>query len=242
MGGVLGLLASDRAVAGQGSREDYYALPGSSAGEECKCCEQDWCGCTGDCIDCQAYLKAKGYRVPLAAPEAYAAAGKTAWATATAWSSAQMPGWRPVAERDLFVQNSTLEGAGSGLFTSADLPAGTVMPPYQGTMMTYAETKGGGTNVWCPLASGMDIMNMEDEEARSGPRARELSFCVDGRPPKTSNFINAAATKAECKAVNVEICEIGRVMYYRTTRPVPRGAELVTEYGDFYFEGMESKC
>mmetsp|Transcript_76655 Transcript_76655/g.177833 ORF Transcript_76655/g.177833 Transcript_76655/m.177833 type:complete len:119 (+) Transcript_76655:1-357(+) len=117
------------------------------------------------------------------------------------------------------------------------------MPPYQGTTLTYAQGKRGGPYVWCPAQSGTELMDMDNDMASNGPKGQEMSFCVDAEKAVSGNpsrLINAAGNKEECKEVNVEICELGQVMYYRTTVPVPKGAELVTDYGSNYWEGLES--
>lgn len=229
---------------GPAAGSDRTVLKQRASDTDCSCCEADWCGCVDRCIDCHAYLKAKGYAVPADAQEAVAAAGRSRWPKALGWRSARMPGWLPVAESDLEMGNSTLEGAGTGLFTRRALPQGTVMPPYQGLSLTYLESKLGGPYVWCPAGPGTELMEYEDQGAvKESGKGRKMSYCVDAEPAAEGNpsrFINAAGSKAECKAVNVEICEIGQVMYYRTTKPVPPGGELVTDYGSNYWEDLES--
>mmetsp|Transcript_59658 Transcript_59658/g.185097 ORF Transcript_59658/g.185097 Transcript_59658/m.185097 type:complete len:248 (-) Transcript_59658:79-822(-) len=236
------LLAGTSAASAAGEEAASTAGQAEPAAEDCSCCEQDWCGCEG-CVDCHAYLKAKGNAVPLDAPAAYAAAGRTAWWEALDWRAAKMPRWRPVKDEYLEARNSTLEDAGVGLFATVSLPAGAVMPPYKGSILTYAESKRGGPSVWCPAGPGAKLLGMDSDTAMSGPEANDLSYCVNGAAAVENNpspLINSAATKEECELVNVEICEIGQVMYYRTTKPVPKGVELVTEYGSNYWEDLES--
>merc|ERR1712176_124946 len=103
------------------------------------CCKTDWCGCK-NCFDCHAYLKANKFQVPKDAPSAIAASGTTAWAGQLGWQSAKMPAWSAVPDASLQVGDSKLKSAEKdekGLFATAPLPKGTVLPPFQGLMMTY---------------------------------------------------------------------------------------------------------
>lgn len=210
--------------------------------DPCSCCEKDWCGCGLECIDCHSYLKSRGYQVPLSLADAKAKAGTSRWPSALGWRSASMPRWRPAKDVELRAGASALEGAGQGLFATAALPKGTVMPPYQGPMLSYGQGQKGGNYVYCPYTSREALRDIEDK-LPGAPALGDLSFCVDAKPAVEDNpsrLINAAATAAQCKEVNVEICEIGQVMYYRTTRPVPVGDELVTDYGSTYWGGLDS--
>lgn len=209
-----------------------------------RCCDFDWCQCSTlpvlfpqvTSCDCLAHFKAQGYQVPLDARAAYATAGKTAWPAALGTQTANFPRWNIVAEEDLKVKTSSFPDAGKGLFTNIQLQPGTVMPPYKGSFMTGTEVKGrdkaSSDMVWCPVAY---MLSQEDAE-------NEPNLCVDAKPAAEQNpsrFINAASKKSQCQAVNLEQCEIGQVMYYRTTRSVPAGAELATDYGMGYWNDFD---
>eukprot|EP00418_Pyrodinium_bahamense_P052592 CAMPEP_0179172530 /NCGR_PEP_ID=MMETSP0796-20121207/85096_1 /TAXON_ID=73915 /ORGANISM="Pyrodinium bahamense, Strain pbaha01" /LENGTH=81 /DNA_ID=CAMNT_0020875681 /DNA_START=20 /DNA_END=262 /DNA_ORIENTATION=- len=73
------------------------------------CCTRDWCGCDSVC-DCLAALKAKGYTVPPSGRAAYAVDGQNTWPAVLGWRIANIPGWTTVAEEELEVKDSTLEG------------------------------------------------------------------------------------------------------------------------------------
>eukprot|EP00929_Paragymnodinium_shiwhaense_P094715 TRINITY_DN55481_c0_g1_i1.p1 TRINITY_DN55481_c0_g1~~TRINITY_DN55481_c0_g1_i1.p1 ORF type:complete len:349 (-),score=23.16 TRINITY_DN55481_c0_g1_i1:378-1361(-) len=202
----------------------------------CSCCELDWCGCWG-CHDCYEYLQARGHGVPLDAASAYSAFGAMSWFLALSWRSAKMPRWSPVNNIDMVAGESSISGAGSGLFAAAELSAGDVLPPYMGTLLTFAEAKRGGSYIWCPMDNGDALIDMTWEEATAGPRSSRMSFCVDAEPLVHGNparLVNGVATKEQRRLANVEICEIGQVMYYRLTKDVPAGTELLTDYGTYY--------
>eukprot|EP00929_Paragymnodinium_shiwhaense_P118002 TRINITY_DN8955_c0_g2_i1.p1 TRINITY_DN8955_c0_g2~~TRINITY_DN8955_c0_g2_i1.p1 ORF type:complete len:320 (-),score=25.91 TRINITY_DN8955_c0_g2_i1:209-1168(-) len=231
-------LASDRAA----HAEEASAAGSAKAEEDCSCCEKDWCGCGGECFDCYDHLKKLGYKMPLDAPAAVAAAG-TAWRDSLNWKSAKLPGWRPTKDEYIMEKNSSIEGAGQGLFAKVGLPRGAVMPPYGGRMLKFSESKVGGPYAWCPVGSADAIGEMDETALKSGPKSKEISYCVDGEATTNednpSRLINAAGSPEECAKVNTEICEIGKVMYFRTTRPIAAGEELVTDYGNNYWEDLQ---
>lgn len=209
---------------------------------DCSCCKSDWCGCE-TCTDCYVWLKQAGSRLPLDARGAYESAGQD-WASALGWQVAfkELPAVTAVTTPgDFRVAASQLPKAGDGLYTTAALAKGAVLPPYQGRVLDFAEGNKGGDYVWCPVSAGLQFY-FQEEETTSGSLAREPSFCIDSSKTQSNNparFVNGAGTKEECKAVNLEICQLGDVMYFRTTRPVPADTELITDYGDFYWSNGE---
>lgn len=209
------------------------------------CCTRDWCHCDDRVCDCHAVLKSQGYSLPASAATAYAAGGMSGWTSALdGWRSADIPRWDPVASEQIEIKDSKIVGAGKGLFARAPLPKWSVLPPYQGMQLSYLEVRRLRFTpemeyMWCPMKSAALIANMTDAELESKPLAAQPTYCVDGKPSVEGNpsrFVNAAAEVAQCAAVNVEICELGQVMYFRTTKPVPGGAELLTNYGPNYWE------
>lgn len=121
------------------------------------------------------------------------------------------------------------------------------MPPYQGKALSVAEfRKARGTSamdyVWCPLREE-GLFNFTDEQLVAAEKAgAATTFCIDGRETPETNpvrFINAARSQEQCKKVNVKICEFGDVAYFRLTKDVKRGAELITDYGSEYWEDFE---
>lgn len=211
-----------------------------------RCCARDWCGCGSgpSTCDCHAVLKKKGYRVPLDASEAHDAAGKVRWPEKLSWQSADVVGWRPIKDAEVEVKSSLFPNAGDGLFATQSLPKGSLLP-YIGEFLTFAEIgdKIGTPKkdyVWCPEGSAKRIRNMNKTDFAK-PEAQELAYCVDSKTPLQGNpgrFVNAAAQKDQCGAIDVEMCEFGKVMYFRTTKALPAGTELVTQYGPRYWKGF----
>jgi len=250
-GGMFAWLgAADMALAGESlsarnwaEQAEFEREMAAEDEKDCECCKSDWCGCKY-CTDCYAYLKPKGYTLPIDARGAYAKAGKN-WASELNWESAfqSLPSATKTAGIDSFdIRLSGLQGAGQGFFAKGDLPKGAVLPPYQGRVLSFAEGQSGGDYVWCPVSAGLKYV-LEEEAATKGALAKEPSYCIDSSKAKTGNparYVNAAAQREQCAHVNVEICEIGDVMYFRATRPISAGTELVTDYGDFYWSNNET--
>mmetsp|Transcript_95912 Transcript_95912/g.213408 ORF Transcript_95912/g.213408 Transcript_95912/m.213408 type:complete len:322 (+) Transcript_95912:145-1110(+) len=209
----------------------------NTATSKCEhCCLKDWCQCDPHC-DCHAVLSAEGYTVPRNASGAVAI-GRGAWARALEWRAATIPGWSPAAEDSIEVKDSSIAGAGKGLFASVPLPVGTIIAPYVGKQLSVAEAqlRRNATEVteylWCPLQGNDNIDDIK------GVDAQKPSYCVDPKfDTNPARFVNAAAEDAQCKLLNVEMCELGQVMYYRTLKSVAQGEELVTSYGPDYWQG-----
>lgn len=255
------LLIRGLGVAGFAASADP-ATAGMSADACAACCDTDWCACDHRVCNCQAHFRKRGLAVPKDAAEAFEAAQASriaagsaageeelgdAWRAELNWRTAELPRWRPALEEDLEVRNSTLPGAGRGLFAARALPKGTVLPPYGGQQLTYREVglrefSEGMTYTWCPLRNGAAMLEMSPQELIEGPKAQQLAYCVDSRIASEGNparFVNGASSSDQCALVNVKMCELGQVGYFRTTRPVPAGTELITSYGADYwgFEG-----
>eukprot|EP00439_Symbiodinium_sp_Y106_P086446 s721_g33.t1 len=174
--------------------------------------------------------------------------GEEGWADHLSWKTANLLKWNPEDGKNLQIKPSTLgETAGDGLFTTVPLPKYTVLPPYQGKPLSLAEfRKMRGTSemdyVYCPLREEA-LFNFTDEQLQTAEQAgAATTFCVDGRVAVEKNpvrFVNAARTKEQCKKVNVQICEFGDVAYFRTTKDVKKGSELITDYGSAYWEDFE---
>lgn len=216
------------------------------ADEDCSCCTQDWCHCRQGACDCHAYLKAQGYRLPLDAPTAFSLAGELEWSKMLAWQSATLPAWSPVDSERLDVRNSSFPGAGFGLFAESSLGNGTIIAPYRGMVLTKADLvraeygRSWGNYVWCPSAYTAQMQDEDDDDDVKMSSSQWLAptYCIDSELAAEENparFINGARSQEQCASVNVEICELGQVAYMRTTRPVPRGAELIVNYGSRYW-------
>lgn len=191
------------------------------------CCVADFCRCQR--CECWQILRSLGYRTPLDVNEALKQG--VLRAEALQWREASLPVWHPVADSQLEIRSSKI--AGLGLFAAEPLEATTLLPPYQGLSLLNADlnnldyTQDEDNYVWCP----------PDRRQSAGPM--DPSFCVDGREVASSDnparFVNGARTLEQCKEVNLEICELGEVAYFRTLKAIPVGSELLVDYGPGYW-------
>jgi len=183
-----------------------------------------------------------GYSVPLDARAAYLA-GDVLQASALDWRSGDFPRWAPLPGGSVGVGNSSLRDAGQGLFARAPITKGSVLPPYQGFILSRADmtraeyVKSDMNYVWCPRSSAFWLQETDAEE-QPGLSALEPTFCVDSELSVRGNparFVNGARTAAQCMQVNMEICELGDVAYFRTTRDIDPGSEMLIDYGPRYW-------
>ena len=60
------------------------------------------------------------------------------------------------------------------------------------------------------------MLDMTPEELMAGPKADDMSFCVDSKEftEKTNlgRYVNGAKSREQCELINVKMCELGRVM------------------------------
>eukprot|EP00929_Paragymnodinium_shiwhaense_P098277 TRINITY_DN59782_c0_g1_i1.p1 TRINITY_DN59782_c0_g1~~TRINITY_DN59782_c0_g1_i1.p1 ORF type:complete len:322 (+),score=33.15 TRINITY_DN59782_c0_g1_i1:141-1106(+) len=218
------------------------ALSGEVAKRCQKCCIEDWCRCRDFICDCVTELQEAGYHLPSSFTGAFGVdkpASKTArWETVAA--AVEIPHWAPVAGRDLSVQNSTLPKAGQGLFAAVDLPADAVLPVYRGRALTYQDLSvqwksradAALAYLWCPLKTVFRMRAYRDGDSSGCLDAEDV---VDGNPAR---YINAAASTEQCERVNVDLCELGEVLFFRALGPVAKGAELIADYGPTYWNSF----
>ncbi|CAE8640649.1 unnamed protein product [Polarella glacialis] len=224
-------------------------------------CTEQKTGVTTPC-DCHEYLEVKAStsnsrslnKKPWAVPRDASRArldsvqqgkGEQYSAKDLLWEQTSLPRWRAENGSHLVVRASSFgEAAGKGLFASAALPKWSVLPPYLGKPMGTGDLlKVRATPamdyVWC-AASEEPLLNLTDAQLQAVTEAgAATTFCVDSAKVSQNNptrFINGAKDLKQCNNINVEICEFGKVAYFRTTRAVPAGAELVTDYGPSYWD------
>lgn len=224
------MLTNPSAAAAQGldrNGQDGYT-------EECRSsCFADWCHTDTRVCDCHAVFSAEGFSLPSSAP---AALGQGQGALGQGWRKANIPGWLPAPEKGLQVKESKLPSAGKGLFAAAPLVSGMLLPPYQGQLLTAGEVKSrfftpGMEYLWCSCEPDK-VYNMS---------STDMSFCVDAANTPKSNparYINSASDKSMCRQVNVEMCDLGQVLYFRITKEVQAGSELIVDYGKDYWPGF----
>ncbi|CAK0828862.1 unnamed protein product, partial [Prorocentrum cordatum] len=122
------------------------------------------------------------------------------------------------------VRESTIKGAGMGLFANVDMPRGTRLPaPYRGRRLTLEQFKRLKDPRWCYTL----------DEGRH--------WAVDGKQLKRGNplrYVNGARTPAQRRRVNVVGLKIDGQPWFVTTSLVKKGSEfLISELRPWLLAG-----
>jgi hypothetical protein len=120
----------------------------------------------------------------------------------------------------LKVKTSTIPNAGKGLFATVDISKNTKLGEYKGKRLSEQQFQrtADTSYVWEVSARGKNVY-------------------VDARRRVANNplrYVNGAIFKRQKKKVNVEMYQYGQKVFYRTTKKVPAGTELIIDYGDEY--------
>ncbi|CAE8581345.1 unnamed protein product [Polarella glacialis] len=127
---------------------------------------------------------------------------------------------------DVQVRESTLRGAGNGLFAVSDFARGTLLPvPYKGRQLTLAQFKQLKDFRWC----------FQVQEGNC--------WAVDGKMLKVGNplrWVNGARSPSQLRRVNVVGIKLedGKA-WYVTTKPVTAGSEFIIDYGPGYWKAYD---
>lgn len=125
---------------------------------------------------------------------------------------------------DLYVAESQIPGAGLGLYTRSDIPAGALIVEYAGEVLTIEQ---------CRKRYGDDL-----------PYAPYLYFvsykkCIDSRdtPEALARYANDANGYVKVKGLknNAEFINKKKVPYIIATRDIPAGSEILVDYGEDYW-------
>lgn len=126
-------------------------------------------------------------------------------------------------EKQLYLKKSGLPGAGKGLFTKKDIPKGTVIVEYKGTIHTWDEIK--------------------HEDGKNGYLYYVNSKRVINAKPLTKTFgryANDARGRVRVEGLrnNAEYIEKHKRCYIKSTKKIKAGGEIFVGYGREYWEMM----
>lgn len=120
----------------------------------------------------------------------------------------------------LRIGTSTIRGAGEGVFAMEDLSKNTRIGEYTGKILNQRQ------HDRLADTSYIFAVNLPDK----------TQFYIDGKHSKSlMPKINGAKTKLQQKKINVMAYQYAQRIYYKTTKRVKRGTELIIDYGDEYW-------
>lgn len=127
-------------------------------------------------------------------------------------------------EKHLIVKESTLPGAGKGLFTKVDIPKGTLIIEYTGEILTWKEAEQmaddrNGYVFFVYSTHVIDAWNDKKAKARYANDARGI-----GRVPGITNNSEYHVHRRRC--------------FIKAIRNIPAGSEILVSYGNEYWQAI----
>lgn len=127
---------------------------------------------------------------------------------------------KELQKKFMVVKKSKIKGAGKGVFAKIDIPKGTVLGWYRGKYLTEKQFEK------LPDSKTDYVWYIND------------NLYVDGSKIKKNNmliYVNGAKTKAQKKKINVDSHNYRKKIWYKTTKKIKKGDELIVDYGEEYF-------
>lgn len=133
---------------------------------------------------------------------------------------------RPEAgDYKLIVKESTIPGAGKGLFTESDIPKGELVVEYTGDVMTMKE-----------------VRERYGEEIQTAPYLYFISYqkCIDAMytPDSLARYANDAEGFVIIEGLknNAEFTNVRGVPFIISTKKIKAGSEILVSYGGDYWK------
>jgi uncharacterized protein len=126
-------------------------------------------------------------------------------------------------EKHLFVDDSTIPGAGKGLFTNVDIPRGTRIVEYKGRRTTWKEVKDDSTNFYIYTINRNNVI---DAQKTLSALAR---YANDAK-----GFTRVKGITNNCVYVNE-----GKRAFIEAVKNIPAGAEIFVDYTQDYWKVLK---
>ena len=126
-------------------------------------------------------------------------------------------------EKQLFVKDSTIPGAGKGLFTKLDIAKGTRVVEYKGRRTVWKEVKNDSENFYLYTINRNNVIDA----------GRTLSALA--------RYANDAKGLTRVKGItnNAVYVNEGTRAFIETTKHIPAGAEILVDYTKPYWDVMK---
>ncbi len=128
----------------------------------------------------------------------------------------------------LYFKDSTISGAGDGVFVDSFVPAGTKLGQYKGKLITSMNTLDNKDYVWRldpPVRKGKKVYNFIDGHSTWISKSRNHMA-----------YVNGAANDSQRQLINCEMEQKDDKIYYIASRDIHPGEELIVDYGRGYFD------
>lgn len=126
-------------------------------------------------------------------------------------------------EKNLFVDDSTIPGAGKGLFTNIDIPKGTRIVEYKGRRTTWKEVKDDSTNYYIYTINRNNVI---DAQKTLSALAR---YANDAK-----GFTRVKGLTNNCVYVNED-----KRAFIESVKDIPAGAEIFVDYTQEYWKVLK---
>ena len=126
-------------------------------------------------------------------------------------------------EKHLFVDDSTIPGAGKGLFTKTDIEKGARIVEYKGRRTTWKEVKNDSTNYYIYTINRNNVI---DAQKTLSALAR---YANDAR-----GFVKVKGLSNNCVYVND-----GTRAFIEAVKNIPAGAEIFVDYTQDYWKVLK---
>jgi uncharacterized protein len=126
-------------------------------------------------------------------------------------------------EKHLFVKESTIPGAGKGLFTKVEIPKGTRVVEYKGRRTVWKEVKNDSTNYYIYTINRNNVI---DAQKTLSALAR---YANDAK----------GLTRVKGLSNNAVYVNEGTRAFIETTKTIPAGTEILVDYTKEYWDVMK---
>jgi SET domain-containing protein len=126
-------------------------------------------------------------------------------------------------EKHLFVKESTIPGAGKGLFTKVEIPKGTRVVEYKGRRTVWKEVKNDSTNYYIYTINRNNVIDAQKTMSALARYANDAKGLT-----RIKGLTN------NCVYVNE-----GNRAFIETVKTIPAGAELLVDYTKEYWDVMK---
>ena len=126
-------------------------------------------------------------------------------------------------EKYLYIDDSTIPGAGKGLFTNIDIPKGARVVEYKGRRTTWKEVKNDSTNYYIYTINRNNVIDAQKTLSALARYANDAKGFT-----RVKGLVNNAVYINEGKRAFIE-----------TVKDIPAGAEIFVDYTQDYWKVLK---